>query len=212
MIKKAWQEVPVRICFAFPDTYEIGMSHLGMRLIYETINQHSPYLCERSFMPLDDMAAQLKQYGLPLFSWESRRALADFDLVGFTLQYELSYTNILAMLDLAGIPLLATARNEDMPIVIAGGPCAYNPEPLADFVDLFVIGEGEEVTLELLDLMAVLKKEGNSKTAFLNQAAQISGVYVPAFYQATYKPDGRFAALIPQNTAPEQIKSVSSSI
>ena len=137
MILKDWDAAPVKMCFAFPDTYEIGMSHLGLRLLYDTTNNHSPHLCERAFMPLDDMAALLKANHIPLFSWESHHSLADFDIVGFTLQYELSYSNILSMLDLAGIPVLAADRSENDPLIIAGGPCVYNPEPLADFIDFF---------------------------------------------------------------------------
>lgn len=201
-----WQTADAKMCFAFPDTYEIGMSHLGLRLIYESVNNHSPHLCERCFMPLDDMAAELQRRQLPLFSLESRHALADFDVVGFTLQYELSYTNVLAMLELAAIPVLAAERGKDQPLVIAGGPCAFNPEPVADFFDLVMLGEGEEVTLELLDLVTAIKREGRDKTELLRRASRLAGVYAPALSQPLYAADGRFAGLNPMPGAPEQIK------
>ncbi|NLF80520.1 MAG: TIGR03960 family B12-binding radical SAM protein [Clostridia bacterium] len=201
-----WQAADVKMCFAFPDTYEIGMSHLGLRLIYEAVNNHSPHLCERCFMPLDDMAAELQRHHLPLFSLESRHALTDFDVVGFTLQYELSYTNVLAMLELADIPLLAAKRGADQPLVIAGGPCAFNPEPIADFLDLVVVGEGEEVTLELLDLIAEAKRGRWDKTELLRRAAGLAGVYAPALYQPLYAADGRFAGLSPHPGVPQRIK------
>lgn len=203
---KSWQQAGTKMCFAFPDTYEIGMSHLGLRLLYETINNGSAHLCERTFMPLDDMQQLLRDNDLPLFSWESRHALADFDVLGFTLQSELSYSNILFMLELAKIPLLSDMRSADYPLIIAGGPCVYNPEPLADFIDLFVIGEGEEVTIELLDLLQKAKETGLSKEQLLQQAAGIAGIYVPCFYQAEYREDGRFAKLVPMEGIAETIK------
>lgn len=206
MICKDWDAAPVRMCFAFPDTYEIGMSHLGMRLLYETTNNHSPHLCERTFMPLDDMAALLRSYHIPLFSWESRHSLADFDIVGFTLQYELSYSNILSMLDLANIPPLAAERGEDEPLIIAGGPCVYNAEPLADFIDIFVIGEGEEMNLQLYDLVAQMKAAGKSKQELLLAAKDIAGVYVPSLYTDYYKDDGRFEKVVAHNGAPPTVK------
>jgi radical SAM family uncharacterized protein/radical SAM-linked protein len=206
MIAADWQAAGAKMCFAFPDTYEIGMSHLGLRLIYEAINNHSPHLCERCFMPQDDMAAALKRHDLPLFSLESRHALADFDVVGFTLQYELSYTNVLAMLELAAIPLLACQRDDLQPLVIAGGPCAFNPEPLADFLDLVVLGEGEEVTIELLDLLYAAKREGCGRAEMLRRASRIEGVYVPALYQPSYDAEGHFAGLTAAAGAPPQIK------
>lgn len=193
-IVKDWAAAPCRMAFAFPDSYEIGMSHLGLRLLYEAVNHHSPHLLERVFMPLPDMAARLRAAGLPLFTLESRHSLADFDVIGFTLQYELSYTNLLAMLDLAGLPLLAAERGDGQPLVIAGGPCAYNPEPLAEIVDLFVIGEGEELDIELLDLVAAAKQAGWGREELLRRAVAIPGVYVPRFYQAEYR-DNCFAGL-----------------
>ena len=203
---KNWDDAAVRFCFAFPDTYEIGMSHLGLRLIYHVVNQSPEFLCERSFMPEDDMAARLRELALPLFSWESRRSLRDFDVLGFTLQYELSYSNILAMLDLAGIPLQAADRDESCPLIIAGGPCCYNPEPLADFIDLFVLGEGEEVIIELLDLVKKGKAAGWSRRELLKRAVDLPGIYVPSFYEVSYKEDGRFAGLRPLEGAPAVIK------
>lgn len=192
---KDWSAPGAKMVFAFPDLYEIGMSHLGLRLLYEAINNHSPHLCERVFMPQDDMIAQLRQHQLPLFSLESRHSLADFDVIGFTLQYELSFTNILAMLDLAGIPLTTAERGEDGPLVVAGGPCAYNPEPLAEIIDLFFIGEGEDQDRELLDLVAEVKAAGGGRSEILRRAIHIPGVYVPGFYQAEYNAKGNFSGL-----------------
>lgn len=206
MILKDWDAAPVKMCFAFPDTYEIGMSHLGLRLLYDTTNNHSPHLCERAFMPLDDMAALLKANHIPLFSWESHHSLADFDIVGFTLQYELSYSNILSMLDLAGIPVLAADRSENDPLIIAGGPCVYNPEPLADFIDFFVIGEGEEMNLEVYDLVAKMKASSSGKDEILLAVKDIPGVYVPSLYTDSYKADGRFDKLSAHDNAPETVK------
>ncbi len=202
-----WQSAQVRMCFAFPDLYEIGMSHLGLRLIYHVVNGTERFLCERSFMPADDMAQRLRELGLGLFSWESRHQLADFDVVGFTLQYELSFSNVLTMLQLGNIPLTAAERADGgWPLVIAGGPCVFNPEPLADFIDVFLLGEGEEVTLELLALAAEGKKAGWPREDLLRRAAAIPGVYVPSLYEASYKEDGRFAALTPAEGAPAVIR------
>jgi len=203
-VVKDWDAAPAKMAFAFPDLYEIGMSHLGLRLLYEAINNHSPHLCERVFMPGSDMAALLKEKGLPLFALESRHGLADFDVVGFTLQYELSYTNILAMLDLAGIPLTSDARKDSDPIIAAGGPCAYNPEPLADIVDLFFIGEGEELDIQLLDLIAEVRAAGGSREDILRRAAAIPGIYVPSFYEVTYDAEGNFASIAKAANAPEE--------
>jgi len=198
---KDWTSTPVRAVFCFPDTYEIGMSYLGMRLLYEAVNRQDDMLMERCFAPMVDMEEKLRAQNLPLFSWESRRPLADFDLLGFTLQYELSYTNILNMLDMAQLPLLSADR-DDFPLVIAGGPNAYNPEPLADFIDLFVIGEGEEIFPELLRLIGEVKKEGGGKKEFLRRALSLEGVYIPAFYEASYDEQGRFTSLTAHDGAP----------
>ncbi len=202
---KDWRQVKATLAFAFPDSYELGMSHLGMRLIYETVNRCRDFVCERSFLPLDDMAAEMRRRNLPLFSWESKRPLADFDLLGFTLQYELSYTNILRMLDLAGLPLQAAERR-DWPVVIAGGPCAFNPEPLAGMIDLFVIGDGEETVLHLLELAAQVKEDGGGKGEFLRRALALPGCYQPACYRPRYDENGVFAALEAEDGAPMPVR------
>ncbi|MCL2817734.1 MAG: TIGR03960 family B12-binding radical SAM protein, partial [Clostridiales bacterium] len=204
-VVKDWEKTAVKMAFLFPETYEIGMSHLGLRLLYHAVNREENFLMERSFAPLPDMEAEMRSLGMPLFSWESRRPLRDFDVLGFTLQYELTYTNVLNMLDLAQLPLLSAERR-GWPVVIAGGPAAYNPEPLADFIDLFVIGEGEEALPELLALLAEVKDGGGSKEDFLRQALQIEGVYVPAYYEVDYAPDGLIAAVRPLFPAPAVVR------
>jgi len=177
----------LRIAFCFPDTYEIGMSHLGMKILYSLINSRGEYRCERCFMPLPDMEKQMRENDIPLYGLESVQPIRDFDVIAFTLQYELSYTTILAMLDLAGVPLLRQERDQSHPIVIAGGPCACNPAPLADFIDLFVIGEGEEVTLELLDLFSECEKNSDSRSELFRKAVKIDGVYSPQIANPTRK-------------------------
>ena len=175
-ICKERESVDVRFAFCFPDTYEIGMSHLGMKILYSLINARENFWCERVFAPCADFEALMREHQIPLYALESLDPVREFDFVGFTLQYELSYTNILNMLDLAGIPLHACDRDEALaPLVIAGGPCVCNPEPLADFFDLFILGEGEEVNLELMDLYLKMKRQGASRSAFLRAAAQIEG-------------------------------------
>ncbi len=180
----------LRICFCFPDTYEIGMSNLGVKILAECFNKSGYISCERSYMPWPDMVAQLKEHLLPLYAIESGDPLCDFDVVAFTLQYELSYTNILAMLGLGGIPVRSFKRGEDDPIIIAGGPCAYNPEPLADFIDIFSIGEGEEALLELADLLRECKKSGATRAETLRRASHLDGFYVPSLYDVGYNEDG----------------------
>jgi len=180
----------LRVCFCFPDTYEIGMSNLGVKILAECFNKSGYVSCERSYMPWPDMAAQLKEHSLPLYAIESGDPLCDFDVVAFTLQYELSYTNILAMLGMGGIPVRSCERVVDDPIIIAGGPCAYNPEPLADFIDIFSIGEGEEALLELAALLRECKKSGVSRAETLRRAAHLNGFYVPSLYDVGYKEDG----------------------
>lgn len=180
----------LRVCFCFPDTYEIGMSNLGVKILAECFNKSGYVSCERSYMPWPDMAAQLKEHSLPLYAIESGDPLCDFDVVAFTLQYELSYTNILAMLGMGGIPVRSCERVVDDPIIIAGGPCAYNPEPLADFIDIFSIGEGEEALLELAALLRECKKSGVSRAETLRRAAHLNGFYVPSLYDVGYKADG----------------------
>ncbi|HCX65839.1 MAG TPA: TIGR03960 family B12-binding radical SAM protein [Eubacteriaceae bacterium] len=181
---KDYDEQTIRFCLAFPDLYEVGMSHLGIKILYHLLNEKEDIFCERVFAPWTDMEALLRKEEIPLFSLESKSPLSDFDFIGFTLQYEMSYTNILNMLDLGKVALFSKDRTEKDPLVVMGGPCAYNPEPIADFADLIVIGEGEEVTLELLDCYREHKKQRNSfsKEAFLREACQIQGIYVPAFY------------------------------
>ncbi|MCL1903268.1 MAG: TIGR03960 family B12-binding radical SAM protein [Oscillospiraceae bacterium] len=177
-VNKRGKNVDLRVAFCFPDIYEIGMSHLGAKILYSLINKRDEYWCERCFMPLRDMEALMKENQIPLYGLESGDSVFDFDILAFTLQYELSYTTILAMLDLAGVPLFRTERDETHPLIIAGGSCGCNPAPLSDFIDLFVMGEGEEVTLELLDLYNECKKGGVSRGEFYKKAIQIEGVYV----------------------------------
>lgn len=206
VIKKR-EDVDVRFAFCFPDTYEIGMSHLGMKILYSLINARENFWCERVFAPCADFEALMRQNEIPLYALESLDAVRDFDFVGFTLQYELSFTNILNMLDLAGIPLHARDRGETLaPLVVAGGPCVCNPEPLADFFDLFILGEGEEVNLELMDLYLELKQRGASRSEFLRAAAQIKGIYVPSLYDVTYHPDGTVSAVTPKDGAPAKVE------
>jgi len=198
-VVKDWEKVEVRMVLAYPDAYEIGMSNLGLAILYELLNQQPYILAERAYAPWVDMAAELRRESVPLFSLESRRPLKDFDILGFSLGYELTYTNVLSMLDLAGIPLLAEERDESYPLVIAGGSCTLNPEPMADFFDLFVIGEGEEVVLELTEVFRRWKREGTrSKQELLRELARLRGIYVPGFYQVEYQPDGGIFAIKPQ--------------
>ncbi len=205
-IVKDKNKVNVRFAFCFPDLYEVGMSHLGMKILYGLKNAVEDFWCERVFAPDTDMETLMRGNNIPLFALESRDPIRDFDFVGFTLQYEMCYTTILNMLDLAGIPLRADRRGSDMPLVIAGGPCACNPEPLADFFDIFVMGEGEEVNLELMELYREHKNCGYDKHTFLKAAAQLEGVYVPAFYKVTYHEDGRVKAVTPCEGAPSTVR------
>ncbi len=196
--------VALRFAFCFPDTYEIGMSHLGMKILYSLINSRDEYWCERVFAPDTDMEKIMREKDIPLFGLESRDSLKDFDVVGFTLQYELSYTNVLNMLDLAHIPLRSKDRGDalDEPVIIAGGPCVCNPEPLADFIDAFQIGEGEEMMLEFLDLLNEYKNNGKSRHEFLVAASHIEGIYVPSLYDVAYNPDGTICSVTPTCGAP----------
>lgn len=190
-------EVDVRFAFCFPDTYEIGMSHLGMKILYSLFNE-KPYIwCERVFAPWIDMEEQMIKNDIPLYALESMDPVSEFDFIGFTLQYELSYTNMLNMLKLAGVPLKSSERKELTQIVVAGGPCACNPEPIADFVDIFFIGDGEEVDLEVIELFRECKKQGKTKDEFLFMASQIKGVYVPALYDVEYNEDGTIKSFTP---------------
>lgn len=211
-VKKDWHGTDVKFCFAFPDVYEVGMSHLGLRILYGLINDNPHYLMERVFAPWKDMEEQLRTNNIPLFSLESYKPVKEFDVLGFTLQYELSYTNILNMMDLAGIPLLASERGEDMPLIIAGGPCAFNPEPLAEYIDCFFIGEGEEALPEALEILRTYLKAGKyaPKKELLLKLAQIPGIYVPSLYQAHYDETGHFVDMtlmpdVSKNEVPEVI-------
>lgn len=184
------EEADVRFALCFPDVYEVGMSHFGMQVLYEALNEAPWIAAERAYMPWVDMLKKLREAGEPLRSLESGRPLGEFDMVGFSLSYELGYSNVLAMLDLAGFPLLAKERTEGMPVIVGGGQCTVNPEPVADFFDLFDIGEGEEVSRELAELMRSVKRSGGSREDFLRKAAKIDGVYVPKFYVPQYNADG----------------------
>lgn len=196
-IKKDLSKVDVKFAFSFPDVYEVGMSHLGMHILYNLINSEENYACERVFSPWIDMEAEMRKEGIELFTLENKEEVKNFDILGFTLQYEMSYTNILNILNLSGIPFECKDRDENYPIIIAGGPCAYNPEPIADFIDIFVIGEGEEVTLELIRLYEQHKKSIFNKEEFLFDAAQIEGIYVPSFYSVNYNEDGTLNEMKP---------------
>ena len=205
IIKKK-EEVDVRFAFCFPDTYEIGMSHLGLKILYGAINEVPYFWCERVFAPWIDMEALMIEQGLPLYALESGDPVRDFDFIGFTLQYELSYTNVLNMLKLAGIPLKSSERTGLFHIVVGGGPCVCNPEPLADFFDLFFLGDGEEVDIAVMELYRRCKAEQKSRQEFLELAAQIEGVYVPSLYEVSYQDDGTIKACVPKNGAPERVK------
>ena len=206
MVEKDPAEVSIRFAFAFPDVYEVGMSHLGMKILYHLMNEREDTYCERVFAPWVDMEEKMRENRIPLFTLETRDPVSEFDFVGFTLQYEMCYTNLLNMLDLAGIPLLTKDRKQQDPFVIAGGPCAYNAEPLADFLDLITMGEGEEQIGELLDLYREWKKEGGDRESFLRQAAAIPGVYVPRFYDVTYRVNGQVESVKPNTAAaPDRI-------
>jgi len=206
-IIKDKEKVDVRFAFCFPDTYDIGMSHLGMKILYSLINERENYWCERCFAPSEDFETIMRENGIPLYALESLDPIKDFDFIGFTMQYELSYTNVLNMLDLAGIPVFARDRgNELTQIVCAGGPCVCNPEPLADFFDLFILGEGEEVNLELMDLYHEMKQQGASRTEFLRRAANIEGIYVPSLYSFSYKENGTIESVTAADGAPSTIR------
>ncbi|HHY31936.1 MAG TPA: TIGR03960 family B12-binding radical SAM protein [Firmicutes bacterium] len=200
-VHKRLDDVAVRVLLAFPDTYEVGMSHLGLKILYYILNQRDDTACERAFMPWVDMHAAMKARGVPLYSLESHVPASEFDIVGFSLQYELSYTNVLAMLDLAGIPARASARGERDPLVIAGGPCAYNPEPVAPFFDAVLLGEGEEAVGEIVDEYKRSKREGLSRRATLEALARVPGVYVPSLYDVEYRADGKIARIVPTSPA-----------
>ena len=196
-IEKDASQVEVRYAFLFPDTYEVGMSHLGMKILYHTINKRPDAWCERVFAPWVDMEEQMRSHQIPLFALESRTPISEFDLLGITLQYEMSFSNILNCLDLAGIALHADERTEG-PFVICGGPCAFNPEPLAPFVDLFVLGDGEKSTHDTIDVYKAWKRSGLPRSEYLKMAAQIPGVYVPSLHEVAYNPDGTISSVRPK--------------
>lgn len=205
-IKKDLSEVRVRVAFCFPDTYEIGMSNIGMQILYGVMNNMDGVWCERVFAPWSDMELVMRERKLPLWALESQDSVAEFDMIAFTIGYEMCYSNILNMLDLAGIPLRAKERTGLKNIIFAGGVCTFNPEPLADFVDFFSLGEGEDSTQEILWLYDRAKSEEWSKEQFLLEVAKIPGVYVPSFYDHKYDASGKLTAIIPSNNAPVQIR------
>ena len=194
-VVKDRKDVRLRFAFCFPDTYDIGMSHIGMKILYYLKNEHEGWQCERAFAPWPDFEELMRSEGIPLYGLESLEPISDSDFIGFTLQYELCYTNVLNMLDLAGLPVRACDRDDSYPIVCAGGPCVCNPEPLADFIDMFFIGEGEELNIEVLELYERMK--GASKKEFLRAAARIEGVYVPSLYNISYNDDGTIHSVTP---------------
>lgn len=203
---KPWDAAELHFAFCFPDTYEVAMSHLGMKILYAVINAQPWSLCERVCMPWTDMMALMQEENVPLFSLESRRALHEFDVIGFTLQYEMSYSNILAMLKLGGVALLREDRGQDDPIVVAGGPCAFNPEPLADFIDAFMVGDGEEQIVELNQVIREWKASGLPREECLKRLAGVRGVYVPALYDVSYHEDGTIASFEPNcPEAPQRV-------
>ena len=196
-VMKDKNAVDIRFAMCFPEVYEVGMSHLGIQILYDMFNRREDTWCERVYSPWTDLDAVMRKEHIPLFALESQDPIKDFDFLGITIQYEMCYTNILQILDLSGIPMMAVDRTWDDPIVIGGGPCAYNPEPLADFFDIFYIGEGEVVYDELLELFKKAKKEGWSREEFLHQASHIAGIYVPSLYKVSYHEDGTIAAFEP---------------
>lgn len=205
-IVKDKSKIDIRYAFCFPDTYEIGMSHLGMKILYSLVNARDDAWCERVFAPDVDMEQIMRDNGIPLYALESGEAIKDFDLIGFTMQYELSYTNVLNMLDLAGLPVRSRDRKDLTPIVIAGGACVCNAEPMAEFFDITLPGDGEEVTNELIDLLKEYKAKGATKQEFLEAAAQIKGVYVPSLYEIEYNDDCTVKSITPTHGAPEKVE------
>ena len=204
-IKKDPASTRVRIAFCFPDTYEIGMSNVGMRILYGVMNGMDGVWCERVFAPWGDMEEAMRQHELPLWALESQSPVKEFDMIAFTIGYEMAYSNILNMLRLSGVPLHARERQGLKNIVFAGGVCAFNPEPLADFIDFFSLGEGEDITVEIVSLYDRAKTEGWSKDLFLHEVAKIPGVYVPSFYRHEYNEDGTLSAIVPLEGAPQTV-------
>ena len=205
-VKKDPAQVDTRIAFCFPDTYEIGMSNLGMRILYGVMNNMDGVWCQRVFAPWGDMEEEMRRARMPLFALESGEPITDFDIVAFSVGYEMAFTSILNMLDLADIPLHSADRTGLTPLVIAGGTAMYNPEPIADFIDIVSLGEGEDVTAELIELHRKARREGWSKADFLRRAAQVPGLYVPSLYDVEYNPDGTVKAIIPRDGAPKVVR------
>lgn len=206
-VMKDKTKVDIRFAMCFPDVYEIGMSHLGIQILYDMFNRREDVWCERVYSPWTDLDAVMREKKIPLFALESQDPIKKFDFLGITIQYEMCYTNILQILDLSEIPIKTKDRTEEDPIVIGGGPCTYNPEPLADFFDLFYMGEGETVYDELLDLYKKNKAAGGSRWDFLEMAAEVEGIYIPSFYDVEYKEDGTILSFTPNNVhAKENIK------
>lgn len=201
-VYKDKNKVDLRFAFCFPDIYEIGMSHLGSKILYGMLNGMEGVWCERAYAPFLDMEAEMRKRGQPLYALESGDPVGEFDILGFTLQYEMNYTGVLNMLDLAGVPLYSRQRTSLSPLVVAGGPCVYNAEPVADFFDIIMIGEGEEMWPELIALYRRARQKKMDKSAFLREAASIGGIYVPSLYDVTYHDDGTVAAITPQESAP----------
>ena len=197
-VMKDKEQVDVRFCMCFPDVYEIGMSHLGIQILYDMFNRREDTWCERVYSPWPDLHKVMKEQHIPLFALESQDPLKEFDFLGITLQYEMCYTNILQVLDLAEIPIWSKDRKKGDPIVIAGGPCSYNPEPIADFFDIFYIGEGETVYGDLIELYKIYKHSDMTREEFLIKVSQIPGLYVPALYDVTYHEDGTIASFGPK--------------
>jgi len=197
IVTKEWGKTLIHVALSYPDTYEIGMSNMAIPILYELLNTQPDVLAERVFMPWVDMIMEMKNSSIPLFSLESKHPLKEFDIIGFSLGHELTFTNILAMLDLAGLPVLAAERSEKHPLIIAGGTCVLNPEPLVDFIDLFVIGDGEEVVQELLDVYRTAKTNGFNREQLLRRMATVGGVYIPRFYKDDYRTDGTLKSLTP---------------
>ena len=205
-IMKDPQKVEVRVCMCFPDVLEIGESHLGIKILYDMFNRREDVWCERVYSPWMDLDKILREKGVPLFALESQDPIRSFDFLGITLQYEMCYTNVLQILDLSGIPLMTSERTWEDPIIIGGGPCAYNPEPLADFFDLFYIGEGETSYDALFDLYKSCRREKCSRKEFLRRAAEVPGIYVPSLYEVTYYEDGRISSFTPlEEGVPEKV-------
>lgn len=208
MVEKDLNKIDVRFCMCFPDVYEIGMSHLGIQILYDMFNQREDTYCERVYSPWPDLDQIMREKNIPLFALESQDPIKEFDFLGITLQYEMCYTNILQILDLSQIPIWSKDRGEEDPIVIGGGPCSYNPEPIADFFDIFYIGEGETVYFQMLDLYKEVKATGGTRERFLERAAaEVEGLYIPKFYKPEYKEDGTLKSFEPINAyAKEKVK------